>query len=65
VDHQPTRPEGPRPKPVALPRAKGSEPPETSEMGDLMELQRTAGNRAVADKLTSVQRHHPSPEEIS
>lgn len=59
------RVDAPRPKrsqPTALPN-----PPEAAESGEvaeLMKLQRTAGNRAVANALTSVQRHHLNPDDM-
>ena len=35
-----------------------------SQDDDLLELQRTAGNRAVTEAITTVQRHRLNPENI-
>ena len=53
------------------PRARGtpqhrrpSAPADRSTDAELLELQRTAGNRAVTEAITTVQRHRLNPENI-
>jgi hypothetical protein len=48
------------PEPVVHPKAPEPRKPE----GDLLELQRTAGNQAVARALATVQRHTLDPEQM-
>lgn len=60
MDHADARQE--RHQPLAAPAPK---PPAAHSQDEaLLELQRTAGNRAVTEALTSVQRHQLNPENI-
>lgn len=60
MDHADARTE--RHQPVAAPAPKPSAARSQDE--ELLELQRTAGNRAVTEALTTVQRHRLNPENI-
>ncbi len=53
-----------RPRPAVAPRHEAGTRREASEVSELLELQRTAGNQAVTSALTSVQRHSLNPEEM-
>ncbi len=60
MDHADTRTE--RNHALAAPTPK---PPAAHSQGEaLLELQRTAGNRAVTEAITTVQRHRLNPENI-
>ena len=60
MDHADARAHGQRHPAAPTPR------PQADRSGDaeLLELQRTAGNRAVTEAITTVQRHRLNPENI-
>jgi hypothetical protein len=60
MDHAETRVEHQLPKGSPTPKPDVGASPEQ----DLLELQRTAGNRAVTEAITTVQRHRLNPENI-
>lgn len=62
MERAPAKTEQVRPKPAATP-APRRETPTTTER-DLLDLQRSAGNRAVTQALTNVQRHSLDPESM-
>ncbi len=62
MDHANARVERDHRTPAQTPASRPR--PERSPEQDILELQRTAGNRAVAEALAPVQRHSLDPENM-
>lgn len=60
MDHADARARDNRPPAAPAPKPQVDRSPDA----ELLELQRTAGNRAVTEAITTVQRHRLNPENI-